>query len=210
METRAFELFAKRNNKVSLRAMSGHFVTQHSHVNYCIDMTRLKTEATAAKNAAKLFAESFSGVAIDTIITLEHTKMLGAFIAEALTSSTGLNMNQEIAVISPEFTDDDKMILRDNLVPYVKNRHVLILAATATTGLTAMSAIRGLRYYGADPVGVGTVFGGKFEIPGVPVVRLFGIEDIPSYGSYTAAECPMCRSGEKIDALINAYGYSKM
>ena len=58
METRAFELFAKRNNKVSVRAIPGHFATQHSHINYCIDMTKVKTEMSAAKAAAKLFAES--------------------------------------------------------------------------------------------------------------------------------------------------------
>lgn len=210
MESRAYDLFAKRNNKVSVRAIPGHFVTQHSHVNYCIDMTRLKTEANAAKSAAQLFAESFSDVVIDTVITLEHTKMIGAFLAETLATSAGINMNQEIAVISPEFTADDKLILRDNLIPYVKSRRILVLAATATTGMTALDAIRGIRYYGGDPVAVATVFGGKFEIPGVPVVRLVSVEELPAYGSYSAAECPMCKRGERIDALVNAYGYSKI
>ena len=210
METRAFDLFAKGNNKVSVRAIPGHFVTQHSHLNYCIDMTRLKTEASVAKGAAQIFAESYSGIIVDTIITLEHTKMIGAFLAETLTSSAGINMRQEIAVISPEFTADGKIILRDNLIPYVKARRILVLAATATTGMTVMDAIRGLRYYGGDPVGVATVFGGKFEIPGIPVSRIVSAEDLPKYGSYSAAECPMCKRGERIDALVNAYGYSKI
>ncbi len=210
METRAFDLFAKRNNKVSVRAIPGHFVTQHSHLNYCIDMTRLKTEASTAKSAAQLFAESYSDTVVDTIITLEHTKMIGAFLAETLTSSAGINMHQEIAVISPEFTADGKLILRDNLIPYVKARRIVVLAATATTGMTVMDAIRGIRYYGGDPVGVATVFGGKFEIPGVPVARIVSAEDLPKYGSYSAVECPMCKRGERIDALVNAYGYSKI
>ena len=76
--------------------------------------------------------------------------------------------------------------------------------------MTAMSAIRGIRYYGGDPVAVATVFGGKFEIPGVPVVRLVGVEDLPDYASYRTGECPLCRKGVKVDALINSYGYSKM
>lgn len=210
MESNAFELFAKRNNRVSIRVMSGHFATRHSHVNYCIDMTRVKSEMNIAKAAARLFAESLSDVAVDTIITLERTKMIGAFIADAFANGTGMNMNQEIAVISPEFTADDKLILRDNLLPYVRRRRVLLLTATATTGMTAMSAIRGIRYYGGDPVAVATVFGGKFEIPGVPVVRLVGVEDLPDYASYRTGECPLCRKGVKVDALINSYGYSKM
>ena len=210
METRAFELFAKRNNKVSIRVIDGHFATQHSHVNYCLDMTRIKSEAKLARAAAKLFAESFLGVAVDTVITLERTKMVGAFLAEEFSSSAGVNMNQEIAVISPEITADGLLLLRDNMIPYVKGKHVLILTATATTGITAMNAVRGIRYYGGDPAGVATVFGGKFEIPGVPVIRLVGVEDLPDYASYSSSECPLCRSGERIEALINSYGYSKM
>ncbi len=210
MESKAFELFARRNNKVRVRVMPGHFVTQHSHVNYCVDMTRVKSEAGIARACSKLFAESFSGVAVDTIITLERMKMVGAFLAEEFAHSSGINMNQDIAVISPEFTADDKLILRDNLVPYVKHRRVLILGATATTGLTAMNAIRGIRYYDGDPVGVATVFGGDFEIPGVTVMHLIGAEDLPDYNSYRPGECPLCRDGVKIDALINSYGYSKI
>lgn len=210
METRAFELFAKRNHRVSIRVIPGHFATQHSHVNYCIDMTRAKTEVSIAKAAAKLFAESFTNVPIDTIITLERMKMVGAFMAEALTTSTGLNMNQELAVISPEITADGLLLLRDNMLPYVKNRKVLILAATATTGITAMNAVRGIRYYGGDPAGVATVFGGKFEIPGVPTVHLIGVEDLPDYASYRTGDCPLCQSGVSVDALVNSYGYSKM
>ncbi len=210
MESRAFELYAKRNNKVSVRAIPGHFATQHSHVNYCIDMTRVKTEMSAAKATAKLFAESFSNVAVDTIITLERTKMVGAFLAEALAGGSGINMNQEIAVISPEVTADDKLILRDNMLPYVRYRHVLLLTATATTGMTAMSAVRGIRYYGGEVAGLATVFGGKFEIPGVPIVRIIGAEDLPDYNSYRASDCPLCRDGRKVDAVVNSYGYSKM
>ncbi len=210
METKAYELFAKRNHKVSIRVIPGHFATQHSHVNYCIDMTRLKSEATLARAAAKLFAENFSDVVVDTILTLDRTKMVGAFLAEELAGATGINMNQQIAVITPEFTADEKLILRDNLIPYVKGRHVLILTATATTGMTAMGAIRGVRYYDGDPVGVAAVFGGKFEIPGIPVKQLIGTEDLPDYKSYRPGECPLCKKAVKIDALINSYGYSKI
>ncbi len=210
MESRAFELYAKRNSTVSVRVIPGHFATQHSHVNYCIDMTKVKTEMNVAKAAAKLLAENFSNVTVDTIITLERMKMVGAFLAEALSGGTGLNMNREIAVISPEVTADEKLILRDNMLPYVRFRHVLILTATATTGMTAMSACRGIRYYGGEVAGVATVFGGKFEIPGVPVVRIVGAEDLPDYSSYRANECPLCREGRKVDAVVNSYGYSKV
>ena len=53
-------------------------------------------------------------------ITLERTKMVGAFLANAL-SHSGLNINLDINVISPEVTND-LLVLRDNLAPYVQGR----------------------------------------------------------------------------------------
>lgn len=208
METRGLELTAKRNKKVKIRVIEGHFATQHSHVSHCIDMTAVKSEMNMAKEAAKLFSENFYSTPIDTIITLERTKMLGAFLAGEL-SSSGINQGADIAVVSPEITGD-KMILRDNLLPYVKNKRVLLLTATATTGLTLASALEGIRYYGGETAGAAAVFGGNFSFKNIPVVRLFGVEDIRGYSSFSANECPYCRAGIKIDALVNSYGYSKI
>ncbi len=208
METRGLELTAKRNKKVKIRVIEGHFATQHSHVSHCIDMTAVKSEMNMAKEAAKLFSENFYSTPIDTIITLERTKMLGAFLAGEL-SSGGINQGADIAVVSPEITGD-KMILRDNLLPYVKNKRVLLLTATATTGLTLASALEGIRYYGGETAGAAAVFGGNFSFKNIPVVRLFGVEDIRGYSSFSANECPYCRAGIKIDALVNSYGYSKI
>ncbi len=208
METRGLELTARRNKKVKIRVMEGHFATQHSHVSHCIDMTAVKSEMNMAKEAAKLFAENFYSTPIDTIITLERTKMIGAFLASEL-SGSGINQGADIAVVSPEVTGD-MMILRDNLSPYVKNRRVLLLTATATTGLTLASALEGIRYYGGETAGAAAVFGGNFSFKNIPVVRLFGVEDIHGYSSFAASECPYCRAGIKIDALVNSYGYSKI
>lgn len=209
MEKRAYELFAKRNREITLRAIPGHFVTKHSHVSHCIDLTKVKSQMSTAKAAARLFAETFRYTApVDTIISLERMKMVGAFLASEL-SMSGLNLHQDIAVISPEITDD-KMILRDNFLPYVKGKNVLLLTATATTGLTVKSAVEGVRYYGGDAVGAATVFGADLTQVDVPVARLFGVEDIPGYASYPIAECPLCLAGIKVDALVNSYGYSKI
>lgn len=208
MESRAFELKAKRHSGVAVKAIPGHFATQHSHVNYCIDMTKVKSEMSVAKGAAKLLCEKLCNIPVDTIITLERMKMVGAFLAHEL-SLSGMNLRGEISVISPEVTND-KLILRDNLRPYVKDKRVLLVSATATTGLTAKEALRGIRYYGGDPVGFATVFGGNFDLGDVPVVRLVGAEDLNDYASYPLADCPLCKSGVKVDALVNSYGYSKI
>ena len=208
METRTTERTAKSNNQVKMQVIEGHFATKHSHVSHCIDLTAVKSEMNMARASAKLFADNFYGVPVDTIITLERTKMIGAFLASELASS-GANVNKDIAVITPEITDD-KMILRDNLVPYVKDKRVLIMTASATTGLTITSAIEGIRYYGGIPAGAATIFGGDFWVYNVPVVKLFGVEDIEGYESWKFNECPLCKSGVKVDAVVNSYGYSKI
>ncbi|MBO5046288.1 MAG: orotate phosphoribosyltransferase [Clostridia bacterium] len=208
MEGRAFELKAKRSGVVSVRVIPGHFATKHSHVNYCIDMTTIKSELKMAREAARLFAESWSNTPIDTIITLERTKMIGAFLARDL-SHSGLNMNQDIAVITPEITNE-KMLLRDNFIPYVKDRRVLLLTASASTGMTIASVVEGIRYYGGEAVGAATIFGASLSRISVPYVKLFDSDDIDGYLSCSATNCPLCKAGVKVDALVNSYGYSKI
>ena len=181
MEKRAYEIYSHVNREISISVIPGHFATKHSHVSHCIDMTKVKSQLNSAKAAAKLFADSFAGIPVDTIITLERTKMIGAFMAN----------------------------LRDNFLPYVMNCHVLLLTASATTGQTVNSGIEGIRYYGGSPAGAATVFGGNFKCD-VPVVKLLGVDDIPDYSSYAPQDCPLCKKGLKVDAVVNSYGYSKI
>lgn len=207
MESRTKEIFLSANREVSIQVIPGHFATKHSHISHCVDMTRVKSVLSSAKAAAKLLAASFVGTPVDTIISLDRMKMVGSFMAHYFNHS-GINLYQDLAVISPEITGD-KMLLRDNFLPYVKGKRVLLLTASATTGKTAKSVVEGIRYYGGEAVGVATVFGGEFDC-GVPVVKLFGLNDIPDYRSYAPVDCPLCKNGVKVDAVVNSYGYSKI
>lgn len=207
MEKRAVELFSALNREISIKVIPGHFATKHSHVTHCIDMTDVKSKLHSAKAAAKLLADSFTATPVDTIITLERMKMVGAFMAHYLTHS-GINLNHDIAVITPELVGD-KMLLRDNFIPFVRHSHVLLLTASATTGQTVNSGIEGIRYYDGAPVGAATIFGSDFTCD-VPVVKLFGLQDINGYKSYSPQNCPLCSQGLKVDAVVNSYGYSKL
>lgn len=206
MEGRAYELVSKADRGIFIKVIPGHFATKHSHVNYCVDMTAVKSQLYEAKAAAKRLAARFSGTPVDTIISLDRMKMVGSFMAEEL-AHTQMSKNQNIAVITPEITDD-KLLLRDNFLPYVKYRHVLILTDSATTGKDVKNVIEGIRFYGGTPVGVAMVFGCEFDCS-VQTVKLFGVEDIPDYASYAPVDCPLCKSGVKVDAVVNSYGYSK-
>ncbi|MBD5631836.1 MAG: orotate phosphoribosyltransferase [Clostridia bacterium] len=207
MEMRGYDLFATANREVSIRVIPGHFATRHSHVNYCVDMTGIKSQLNSAKAAAKLLSDYFTSTPVDTIITLDRMKMVGAFMANYL-SSSHINLSQNIAVITPEISNE-KMLLRDNFLPYIKGKRVLLLTASATTGKDVKNVVEGIRYYGGEPVGAATVFGGEFECS-VPVVKIFGAEDVPDYRSDAPVDCPLCKKGVKVDAVVNSYGYSKI
>ena len=214
MNNDIYELVSSRNKNVAILSIEGHFATQHSHVSHYIDMTRVKSETVSARAAAELFARRFRDTPVDTVITLERTKMIGAFLAEELAKS-GMNVDRNIAVITPEITHD-KVFLRDNLIPYILHKHVLLLTATASTGMTLKNVLEGIIYYGGISVGAATVFGGEFgeslNVGGVtiPVERLFFAKDIGKYESYAPGSCPLCKAGVRINAVVNSYGYSKL
>jgi orotate phosphoribosyltransferase len=45
---------------------------------------------------------------------------------------------------------------------------------------------------------------------GYPVHSVFDPKDLDDYKLYPSHECPMCRQGNKIDALVNSFGFSKL
>ena len=117
METRIQEIAARGNRNVKIGVIPGHFATNHSHVNYCVDMTRIKSFHRMAKSAAAELAKPYlTTTPIDTIICLEGTEMIGAFLANELAQpgTCILNGGNDISVITPETNANNQMIFRDN------------------------------------------------------------------------------------------------
>ena len=154
----------------------------------------------------------FATMIVDTIICLDGTEVIGACIARELTLDNFVNMNahQTIYVVTPEFIGGGQMIFRDNLAPMVHNKHVLILAASVTTGKTALAAIDAINYYGGIVVGVSAIFATVGECSGHPVHSIFNPNDLGDYQSYKPHRCPICQRGEKIEALVNSFGFSAL
>ena len=66
-----------------LRIAKGHFVTNHSHINYYIDITFQKTRISEAKASAYQLVSNFiNDTPVDTIVCLDGTAVLGACVAE--------------------------------------------------------------------------------------------------------------------------------
>lgn len=203
-----------RRGKVSLRLAQGHFATNHSHINYYIDITMNKTRLSEAKETAReLVAHFINNTPVDTIICLDGTAVIGTWVAEELTR-TGfrtINAHQTIYVVEPEYNSANSMIiLRDNIQPMVRGKHVLVLMASCTTGFTAKRAIEAIGYYGGYVAGVAAIYRAVDEVEGYPVRSVYSLDDLPDYASYDYRDCPYCKRGVKLDALVNSFGYSAL
>lgn len=202
-----------RRGNVPLRVAKGHFATNHSHINYYIDITYLKTRLSEAKSSAReLVANFINNTPVDTILCLDGTAVLGTFVGEELTR-TGfytINKHQTIYVVEPELSTNSYIIFRDNLQQMIRGKHVLVLMASVTTGYTAKRAIEAIEYYSGNVAGVAAIFRMMDEILGYPVRSVYSQQDLPDYASYDYRECPCCKAGKKLDAVVNSYGYSTL
>ena len=202
-----------KNKNVFLRVKKGHFATMHSHTNYYVDVTTQKTRLSEAEAVAKemVFAYS-SNTIVDTILCLDGTEVIGACMARELTNDNYINLNahQTIYVVSPEYIGGGQMIFRDNLVPMIHNKHVLILAASVTTGKTVLAAVDAIQYYRGTVVGVSAIFATVEECDGHPVNSIFNPLDLGDYQSFKPHHCPICQRGERIEALVNSFGFSAL
>ena len=182
-------------NKSSLflRVAKGHFATSHSHINYYIDVTTQKARLSEAKAVAKELVAAYQhSTIVDTVLCLDGTQVIGTCLANELTKDGFANMNahQTIYVITPEYTSGSQIILRDNLAPMVKGKHVLILSASITTGYTVQAAIEAVNYYGGTVAGLSAIFATTHECLGIPVTSIFDPSSLPDYASFDSRDCP--------------------
>ncbi len=92
----------------------------------------------------------------------------------------------------------------------IQGKTVLILMASVTTGFTARRSIEAIGYYGGNVAGVAAIYRAVDEINGYPVRSIYSMADLPEYRSYDYRDCPYCKAGRKIDALVNSFGYSEL
>lgn len=209
MDTRAIEIASKRNKRIITKACPGHFATSHSHVNYYIDMTSIKCQKKMAKNAAREFAQNYAGTAVDTIICLDGTEIIGAFLADEI-SQIGINSGTDIAVITPEINSNNQMLFRDNTQRMLWKKRVILLVASVSTGKTLNRALECVRYYGGEAVALCALFSAVDSAQGTKIDHIFAPDDVKDYHIYPLHDCPYCKEKRKIDAIINSYGYSKI
>ncbi len=213
MQSDNITTIATKRQNLRLRVQRGHFATSHSHINYFIDVTMQKSRLSEAKAVAQELVSYYqSTTIIDTILCLDGMQVVGTCLAEALTNNNFMNLNahQTIYVVTPEYTSGSQIIFRDSIAPAITGKNVLILAASVVTGYTAKSAIEAITYYGGRVVGISGIFATKDKFMGYDVISAFNPHDLPGYSSFASHECPMCKAGQRLEGLVNNFGFSKL
>lgn len=208
-----YEKIQAANAHVPLKVVRGHFATNHAHTNYYIDLTTIKSRISEAQEVARALVHTYLyDMVVDTIVCMEGTEVIGTLLAEELTKGgfLSLNAHKTIYIIKPEYNSNSQMVFKDNLRPMINGKNVLLLTATVTTGLTINKGIEGIQYYGGIIQCVSAVFSILDEVNGIPIHSVFGKQEVPDYEYNDYRNCPICKAGKKLDALINPYGYSKL
>ena len=202
-----------QEGKVPLRVAHGHFATNHSHINYYIDITMQKMRLSEAEEAAKQLVGNFiNNTPVDTVLCLDGTEVIGTCVAQELDNKGFVTINEHNTsyVITPEFNSNSQIIFRDNIKPMIRGKNVVILMASVTTGFTAKKAIEAITYYGGKVAGIAAIYRAVDEVAGYPVRSIYSYADLPDYASYDSGDCPFCKAGEPIDALVNSFGYTEI
>ena len=197
---------------VTLRVAQGHFATRHSHINYFIDVTRQQSCLQEAEAVAQQLAQRLPYAVVDTILCMDGTRVIGTCLARRLTQEGygSVNQGKEIYLLRENVSSGGQLIFRDNARFMLEDKNVLVLLASITTGSTVEKAMRCVCYYGGSVAGVASIYSHLEEIGGVKVVSLFNTGDLPGYASHPPEECPLCKQGMEVDAVVDKFGYSAL
>ncbi len=207
------KILSKTHQGVVLRVIPGHFATVNSHVNYYIDMSLVKCRQSEANMIAKAIAQKYvTSTIVDTILCMDGCEVIGAYLANQLTEGGFISMNahQTIYVTTPEFTPSGQLLFRENVQHMIRDRSVLVLLGSSTTGKEASSAVDVVKYYGGRIAGISAVFSAKDEVYKYPINAIFTPEDIPDYATYSPNDCELCKQNIPIDAIVNGFGFARL
>ncbi len=213
MEQNAFMVPAKKEPKITLEVTPGHFTTSSTHTNYYLNVNRLTHNVRIAQDVAKELAIPYKTSAmIDTIVCIENTQVLAAYLAQELVEEGIYVMNEDrdVNIVTPTSNMNGQLIFSKDVMKLIEDKSVMLLLATVSSGKTMRRALDCLKYYNGVLVGVSALFSTKPQIDGQDINAIFSSDDIPNYQFDRPATCPMCMVGQPLDAIVSAGGYMKL
>jgi len=214
MERNAFTVSLPENPVIAMKVIPGHFTTSNAHLNHYLDVSGMKSNVQLARSAAQELAAPYlsSGVRIDTIVCMEKTEVIGAYLAEELLDdgSSVESDDKEIHVITPLHNANGNLVFQDSAIQWIAGRNIILLVATISSGRTVNSTLNCLRYYGGCLAGISALFLADPIHIDSNTYALFTANDISNYQVYSADTCDLCRDGVHLDALVSSEGYTKI
>jgi orotate phosphoribosyltransferase len=213
MEDKAFTVSLAKNPIIAIKVMPGHFTTSNAHINNYLDVSGLKSSAIVARDVAQELAIPYlTSTIVDTIVCMEKTEVIGAFLAQELLQhgATVMNSGSDIHVVTPINNVNGNMIFQDNVVERITNKHIILLVASVSSARALHIAIDCISYYGGILAGISALFVASPDRQKDKINGLFTSEDIPGYKLFSTAECEMCKAGLKLDAIVSSEGYTKL
>jgi orotate phosphoribosyltransferase len=213
MKDEIFSIRLEKKPSISLSINSGHFTTSHFHAAHYLDLNHLKTNAILARDVAiELALPYLASTLVDTIVCMEGTEVIGAYMAEELLHGgmSAINSGRDINIVTPISNANKNLMIQSNKQELIANRNIIVLVSSVSSGTTIGSALEYLSYYGGIVVGISALFNAYPERQEQEIHSLFTSKDIPGYQLFRPGECPICKSGQKLDAIIVHDGYIKI
>jgi len=213
MENSVYSISLAKNPKISIQVVSGHFSTSNKHSNNYLDFCQLKCNTLIARDVAKELAIPYlSTTYIETIVCIEKTAVIGAYLAEELTQDgpSVINTGGDIHVISPVSNSYGNWVFPSNRAEWINGKNVLLLLATVSSGRSLNAMLECITYYGGKLAGISALYRASHDPHRYEINSLFNSDDIPGYQLYSPGECDLCRDGVKLDAIISSEGFTKI
>ncbi|NLL06465.1 MAG: hypothetical protein GX270_11930 [Clostridiaceae bacterium] len=213
MEMKAFTVPLNKNPEIVMNVIPGHFTTSHFHLTHYLDLNDLKTNASLAREVAiELALPYLSTTLVDTIVCMEGTEVIGAYMAEELLQegTSVVNSGKKIHVVTPTNNINRQLVFQSNMQGLINEQNIILLVSSISSGITVKSALGCLSYYNGKLAGISALFNAFPEESEQEIHSLFTSEDIPGYQTFRPEECEMCKAGHKLDAIILPGGYTKI
>src|SRR3989344_672622 len=178
--------------------------TSGRHMPAYINKDALLPHTKQVSEIGKLFAEKFKNKKIEVVIS---PAVAGIPFSQWTAHNLSKINKKEILSVFTEKTSENDQIFKRGYDEVVKNRRILVIEDSTTTGSSVKKVARSVRKAGGKVVAVGVMINRDPKLVnsrsiGVPFssIAVFHIS------SYEAGKCPLCKSGIPINTK---FGHGK-
>lgn len=181
-----------------------HFVgTQGRHMPAYVNKDALLPHTNKVSKIGKLFAQKFKNKNIEIVVS---PAVAGIPFSQWTAYHLSKIYKKEVLSVFTEKTSENDQIFKRGYDAVVKNKRVLIIEDTTTTGSSVKKVIRSVKKAHGKVVAVGVIINRDKKVNtksiGAPFASL-GFFQIPSYSQ---GNCPLCQAGIPVNTK---FGHGK-